>query len=60
MKNPLAILTYDELDVIWDAISQYSENRSEDEHGNPEENKALDSVENKLDAFFATAFTENK
>ena len=60
MKNPLAILTYDELDVIWDAVSQYSENRLEDENGNPVENKALDSVENKLDAFFATAFTEKQ
>ena len=58
MKNPLSILTYEELDVIWDAISQYSENRSEDENGNPVENKALDSVENKLDAFFANAFRE--
>ena len=59
MKNPLSILTYEELDVIWDAIAQYSENRSEDEKGNPVENKALDSVENKLDAFFADAFREN-
>jgi hypothetical protein len=59
MKNPLSILTYEELDVIWDAISQYSENRSEDENGNPVENKALDSVENKLDAFFADEFREN-
>ena len=30
-----------------------------DENGNPVENKALDSVENKLDAFFAEAFREN-
>jgi hypothetical protein len=58
--STLANLTYDELEVIWDAVSQFSENRLPDDNGDEIEHKPLESVEGKLDSFFANIHQENK
>jgi len=56
--STLTNLTYDELEVIWDAVSQFSENRLTDDNGDEIEHKPLESVEGKLDTFFANIHKE--
>ena len=62
MRNPLANCTVDELEQIWDAVSAYSENREEDEHGDKIPNAPLENVEMKLTTFFCdlAEFEESK
>lgn len=45
-------LTKEELHIIWEAVSQFSENRGTDELGEQLELPAVDALVEKLDAHF--------
>ena len=45
-------LTLEELHIIWEAVSQFSENRGTDELGEQLELPAVDALVEKLDAHF--------
>ena len=46
-------LTQEEIQIIWEAVSQFSENRGADKLGEPLELPAVDALLERLDAHFA-------
>ena len=54
--NPLENLNHNQLHIIWEALSQFSENQlCDSETGDEIENPILDDLINKLDNYIANA-----
>jgi hypothetical protein len=54
--NPLENLNNDQIHIIWEALSQYSENQPTDPStGDEIENPILDDLIDKLDNYIANA-----